>query len=87
MKCSQPRGGIKIPSQVLARGFNQQDMWVFYKRFLVIYVKFPAIFRYNKLFGGRMFVGFELSHASAQSKFDRQFGVAVGEPTVIGVMK
>ncbi|ETN70470.1 PAZ domain protein [Necator americanus] len=38
----------------------------------------------GKLFQGKMFVGFELSHAGAQSLYDRQNTTAVKEPTVIG---
>ncbi|KHJ82950.1 hypothetical protein OESDEN_17355 [Oesophagostomum dentatum] len=38
-----------------------------------------------RLFHAKMFVGFELSHAAAQSLFDRQQSIAVTEPTVVGV--
>ncbi|EYB83180.1 hypothetical protein Y032_0341g3012 [Ancylostoma ceylanicum] len=38
----------------------------------------------GRLFHGKMFVGFELSHAAAQSLYDRQNATAVKEPTVVG---
>ncbi|XGW10862.1 hypothetical protein V3C99_012400 [Haemonchus contortus] len=38
----------------------------------------------GRLFNGKMFVGFELSHAAAQSFYDRQVAEKVKEPTVVG---
>ncbi|CAJ0606852.1 unnamed protein product [Cylicocyclus nassatus] len=38
----------------------------------------------SRLFHRKMFVGFELSHAAAQSLYDRQNNAAVKEPTVVG---
>ncbi|KAK6034726.1 piwi domain protein [Cooperia oncophora] len=38
----------------------------------------------GRLFSGKMFVGFELSHAAAQSFYDRQVAEKVKEPTVVG---
>lgn len=35
--------------------------------------------------GGRMFIGLEISGAGAQTLFERQAGVRVSEPNVIGV--
>ncbi|PIO55123.1 hypothetical protein TELCIR_23494, partial [Teladorsagia circumcincta] len=38
----------------------------------------------GRLFNGKMFVGFELSHAAAQCFYDRQVAEKVKEPTVVG---
>ncbi|KAJ1371276.1 hypothetical protein KIN20_033196 [Parelaphostrongylus tenuis] len=38
----------------------------------------------GRIFGGKMFVGFELSHPAAQSLYSRQNKQALKEPTVIG---
>lgn len=38
----------------------------------------------GRLFSGKMFVGFELSHAGVQNLYDRQVAERVKEPTVVG---
>ncbi|KJH50689.1 hypothetical protein DICVIV_03129 [Dictyocaulus viviparus] len=39
----------------------------------------------GRLFSGKMFVGFGLSHAAAQNLYDRQNEATVKEPTVVGL--
>lgn len=39
----------------------------------------------SQLFNDTMVIGFDMSHARSQCLFDRQFKVAVGEPTFVGM--
>ncbi|CAI5450512.1 unnamed protein product [Caenorhabditis angaria] len=39
---------------------------------------------HDMLFGNTLFIGFELSHASATCLFDRQNNISCGEPSVVG---
>lgn len=44
-----------------------------------------AFLRSEQSMKGRMFIGLDLSHAGPQSVFERTTGVAVQQPTVVGV--
>ena len=50
------------------------------------WLNYFAAFRVREFFSKeRMFIGFEMSHAAPQSLYERQAGIAVGDPSITGV--
>ncbi|WKX93913.1 hypothetical protein Q1695_011294 [Nippostrongylus brasiliensis] len=86
MACSSPRGGAKTLENVLLK-FNVKNGGINHTISAARAALGGGTSQQDingRLFNGKMFVGFELSHAAAQSFYDRQMAEKVKEPTVVG---